>query len=350
MNRVIVFGAYGVFGGHVARELAARGVPLTVAGRDRAKAEACARELGGDCRAFAADLTNVDSCRAALDGHAVAVNCAGPFNRLGTALLDACLDAGCHYADIADDRGYAAAVREHDQRFRDKNLAAVYGCSSLPGISGALALRAMQGATSPVERVRVALFIGNKNPKGQAAVGSLVAGLGRPITAPQGSLRGFRDREVVPLPPPFGDRAVFNFQSPEYDLFPKLLGAKSVSVKVGFESRLGTYSFAALAALGFGYGNLTTKLLDLPCRMVGWYGHSGGVVMTELFLADGSVRRAAIGGPDDGQRMAALPCAVVAHELAKGETRRVGASTAYDFLGAGALLDALVTSGFSGRF
>jgi hypothetical protein len=192
----------------------------------------------------------------------------------------------------------------------------------------------------------VTLFIGNKNPKGQAAVGSLVAQLGRPIAAPQGELRGFRNREVVPLPPPFGDRAVFNFQSPEYDLFPSLLGAKSVAVKVGFESRLGTYSFAALAKLGLGYGKLTTKLLDLPCRLVGWFGHSGGVVMTELFLAGGSARRAAIGGPTDGQRMAAMPCAFVTHELAKGEVSHRGASTAYEFLGTDVLLDALVAAGF----
>jgi hypothetical protein len=341
---VIVFGAYGVFGRHVASELAKRGVPLTVAGRDLAKAEAFARELNQ--RAAVADVTNIDSCRAVLDGHAVAVNCAGPFNALGTSLLDACLDAGCHYCDIADDRGYAAAVRGYDQRFRDQSRAAVYGCSSLPGISGSLALRAMHGAT-PVERVRVTLFIGNKNPKGRAAVGSLVAQLGRPIVAPQGELRGFREREVVDLPPPFGRRAVFNFQSPEYDLFPLLLGAKSVSVKVGFESRFGTYACAALAKLGLAYGRRTAALFDFPGRLMGWYGHSGGFVMTELFLADDSVRRAAIGGPSDGQRMAALPCALVAQKLASIEGLHIGASTAYEFLGADGLLDALAAAGFS---
>src|SRR5204862_6086264 len=125
-------------------------------------------------------------------------------------------------ADIADDRAYAAAVRSYDERFRARGLAAVYGCSSLPGISGALALRAAEGIPATVDRVRVTLFIGNKNPKGRAALHSLVAGLGRPIAAPQGTLRGFRDREVVTLPPPFGRRPVFNFQSPDYDLLPKL--------------------------------------------------------------------------------------------------------------------------------
>src|SRR2546429_154331 len=70
---------------------------------------------------------------------------------------------------------------------------------------------------------RVTLFIGNDNPKGAAAMGTFLAGLARPIAAPQGRLRGYRDRAVVPLPPPFGPRGVFNFDGPEYDLFPELL-------------------------------------------------------------------------------------------------------------------------------
>ena len=198
-------------------------------------------------RGLAVDATQAASCRAALKGHGVAVHCAGPFNRLDGSLLDACLDEGCHYADITDDRGYAALVRRYDERFRGRGLTAVYGCSSLPGISGVLALHAREGTAKPVDRVRVTLFIGNNNPKGEAAVRSLLAGLGRPITAPQGVLRGFRDREVVPLPAPFGRRGVFNFDAPEYDLFPALLGARAVSVKVGFELRPATYAFALLA-------------------------------------------------------------------------------------------------------
>ena len=169
------------------------------------------------------------------------------------------------------------------------------------------------------------LFIGNKNPKGWAAVRSLLAGLGQPIVAPQGTVRGFRDREVVSLPAPFGRRAVFNFESPEYDLFPLLLGVRSVSVKVGFELRLGTCLFAVLARLGSNYGELTARLLALPGRALSRVGCSGGVVMTELFCADGSVRWAALAGRQDGQRMAALPCALVAHALSNRSVPRARA-------------------------
>lgn len=152
MSRVIVFGGYGVFGSQVGRLLADEGTPLTIAGRDISRAEACARNLGGDCRACSADVTRPDSCRSALDGHAVAVNCAGPFRAFDSTLLEACLEVGCHYTDIADDRGYAALVRSFDTRFRERGLAAVYGCSSLPGISGSLALLALAASKSPVKR------------------------------------------------------------------------------------------------------------------------------------------------------------------------------------------------------
>jgi hypothetical protein len=346
MKPVVVFGGYGTFGTHVCRELARRGVPLTVAGRDRARAEDFARTLGPGCRALGADATDPASCRAALRGQGVAVSCAGPFDARNTALLDACLEAGCHYADITDDRGYAALVRAYGERFRARGLAAVYGCSSLPGISGALALHARAGASAPVERARVTLFIGNNNPRGEAAVRALLAGLGRPIAAPQGRLCGFHDREVVPLPEPFGPRAVFNFDSPEYDLFPGLLGVRAVAVKLGFELRLATYGFALLALLGRGYGPRTARLLALPGRLLRRFGCSGGAVMAELFLAGGAVRRATLLARQDGQRMAALPCALVAHALSAGGAWPSGAATAYEFLGAAPLLEGLVAAGF----
>ena len=68
--------------------------------------------------------------------------------------------------------------------------------------------------------------------------------------------------------------------------------------------------------------------------------------MSELFLSDGSVRRAALVGRRDGQRMAALPCALVARELCNAAKVRPGTTTAYDFLGARPLLARLVDAGF----
>jgi hypothetical protein len=346
MGTAIVFGGYGTFGSIVAQELALHEIQVTIAGRNQARADSFAKSLGPGHRGLAADVTNPDSCRASLQNQTVAVNCAGPFAPFADTLLQACLDQGCHYVDIADDRDYCRLVRDKRELFQHKGLAAVYGCSSLPAISGALALFALSDAEEKPKRARATLLIGNNNPKGHAAIASLVYGLGKPIHAPQGIINGFRDREVITLPPPFGCRAVFNFDSPEYDLFPDLLGVRSVAVKVGFEFRLANYFFAFLAALGLNFGRKTTNILAWLGKHAPRFGTSGAAIMTELFFADGSSQRAALLAREHGQRMAALPCALVARSLCLEPVTKFGAMTAYEFLGATALLDGLTQEEF----
>ena len=346
MKHAIVFGGYGVFGSHVARELAKRGIKLVLVGRDRARAESFAKSLETGHNAAVADLSDFDSCRKLLNESCVAVNCAGPFHSQNTALLDACLEAGSHYVDIADDRAYVQTVRRYGERFRERGLVAAYGCSSLPGISGALALAACEGISEKPRHGRITLFIGNRNPKGIAAVSSLVCGLGRPITAPQGTLRGFNDREVVTLPSPFGQRGVFNFDAPDYDLFPGLIGVQSVVVKVGFELRSATYTMALLAKLHANWTPRAARMLALAGKPLQWLGSSGGAVMTELFWPDGTARSATMHSGQDGQRMAALPCAVATERLCRAEQTMHGSLTAYELCGGKSLLQQLETEGF----
>jgi hypothetical protein len=348
MTKAVIFGGYGTFGSLVARELARFDLAVTIAGRDLNRAVELARSLGPGLRGLAADVTRPESIRAALADQAVAVHCAGPYGPSDATVLETCLEAGCHYVDIADDRAYIAMLRGYGERFRQRGLAAVYGCSSLPAISGALGLAAAGKGDAP-GRCRVTLFIGNNNPKGWAAIRSLVGGLGKPIRAPQGVLRGFRDREVVTLPEPFGRRAVFNFDSPEYDLFAQHLGIRAVRVKLGFGMPLATYLFALLAKLGSNYGDRTADVFEWLGKWGPRFGTSGAVVMTELFYCNGFCCRAAAFARHEGQRMAALPCALVARELASRRSVIGGAMTAYEFLGGTTLLEGLEAAGFEVR-
>ena len=262
------------------------------------------------------------------------------------ALMQACLEAGCHYIDIAEDRRYVAHVLQLGSKLADRGLTAVTGASSLPGISGALALLARAGSAVPIERVRCTLMIGNNNPKGAAAVVSAAQQVGRTIRAPQGELKAFRDAELVPLPLPFGPRRVLNFDSPEYDLFPELLGAGSVSVKVGFELRLATAAFRVMAAFAPKLGRMLLPRLATPAGLLQGIGCSGGAVMCEIFFADGTKRCASIAGRRDGQLLAALPAVYAAERLAADSTCQRGALTAYELLGAKNLTDQLVDDGF----
>jgi hypothetical protein len=341
---VAIFGGYGTFGTQVARTLAGRGLPLRILGRDGEVARSLAVALGKEHAGAAADANDLDSCIGALAGARVAVSCAGPFQAMSLALPEACLAAGVHYVDIADDRAWFARLRTLDGRFRAAGLAAVAGASSLPGISGALAVLAAERLPA-VERARVTLFIGNRNPKGPAAVTAAAAQVGRRFAAPQGTLRGFAGREVVRLPPPFGARGVYDFESPELDLFPELTGAREVRVKVGFESRLATAAFAGLARLGPHVGPRLVRSMSPLAGLLSRFGHSGGAVQVELFAPGGRCAAAFLSGAEDGQRMAALPAAFVAQGLYGGFSAR-GVVTAYEALGARALLEKLAAEGF----
>ena len=338
-------GGYGVFGSWICGELAGRGATVTVAGRDGARAAALARSLGPGHRGVRVDARDAAQCRAALAGHAVAVYCAGPFAPQERTLLEACLESGCHYVDIADDRGYAAMVRAQHARFRERGLAAAFGCSSLPGISVALALVARGDRLDAPRRARVTLFIGNDNAKSETAVRSVIFGLGRVIPTPQGTLRGFREQERVDLPPPFGRRTAYAFESPDYDLLPDALGVRDVRVLVGFESRAAGPAFSALARLGPHWGPRTARLVARIGRL-SRAGSSGGVVLSELTWSDGTTRRAGLYSERDGQRLAALPAAIAARALETGAATARGACTAYDLIGAETLASQVAAAGF----
>jgi hypothetical protein len=342
---VVVFGGSGTFGALVARALAETGLQVRIAGRDGARARDAAATLGPRHEGTSADVNDPASAARALDEARVAVNCSGPFSALTLALPEACLAAGVHHVDIADDRGWFARVHSLDGRFRERGLALACGCSSLPGISGALALLAARRLPA-VDRARVTLFIGNRNPKGDAAVRAAVSQLGRPFPAPQGTLVGFHGREPVTLPRPFGRRAVYDWESPELDLFPALLGARDVRVKVGFEARAATAAFAALARLGPRLGSRLALALAPAGRRLSGFGHSGGVVQVDAFGPDGTRATASLGGPEDGQRMAALPAAFVAKGLVDGSVTARGFVTAYEALGARELVDRLAGAGY----
>jgi saccharopine dehydrogenase-like NADP-dependent oxidoreductase len=342
---IAVFGGYGVFGSLVAKELARAGAPVRVAGRDRERAVQFAKQLGAGSEGVAADASDPDSCIRALAGATVAVSCVGPFGDLGLALPESCLSARVHYLDIADERGWFAGLRQRSGLFRERGLTAACGCSSLPGISGALAVLAAE-RLHEVRRARVTLFIGNANPKGTAAVESAARQVGREFQASQGTLIGFRGREGVELPAPWGRRGVYDFESPELDLFPSLIGAREVRVKVGFESRLVTRTLALMSPLGPRMGVRISRAITPIARLASRFGHSGGQVKVELWDEKGARSEAGIGGEREGQRMAALPAVFVALDLLQGKISARGTVTAYEALGARPLLERLAAAGF----
>ncbi len=93
----IIYGANGYTGELIAREAVRQGLKPTLAGRNKAKVEALAQELGLGYKAFGLD--NVDAVSEQprpSTGHALC----RPFSATSKPMMEACIKAGAHYLDI----------------------------------------------------------------------------------------------------------------------------------------------------------------------------------------------------------------------------------------------------------
>ncbi len=106
---VAVYGATGYTGRLVAAELARREADFVLCGRDPAKVERLAAEVGGAATAVAA-LDDQAALRRAFEPCAAVISCAGPFVLYGEPVLRAAVDAGAGYVDSTGEQPFMRAV------------------------------------------------------------------------------------------------------------------------------------------------------------------------------------------------------------------------------------------------
>jgi short subunit dehydrogenase-like uncharacterized protein len=102
---IVVFGATGVTGRQVAAYLAQRGeeagVRWAAAGRDPAKVERVLGEIGVTApEIVAADVGDPASLEAMASRTRVVLDLVGPYTLYGQPVIEACIAAGSHYADL----------------------------------------------------------------------------------------------------------------------------------------------------------------------------------------------------------------------------------------------------------
>ena len=196
--KVLILGGYGTFGGRLARLLgAAEGVRLTIAGRSLEKAARfCATLPAG----FGHDAARVDrdgNLRAQVAALApdILVDASGPFQAYGEApyrVVEAALDLGIHYLDLADGSGFVAGIRQFDAAARARGIFVLSGVSSFPVLTVAVVRHLMQGVT------RLESVCGGIAPSPYAGVGlnvirAIASYAGQPVQLVRrgGAARGY---------------------------------------------------------------------------------------------------------------------------------------------------------------
>ena len=123
---LMIYGATGYVGEHVAREAARFGGTTVIAGRDAAKLDRVASETGLERRVFGLD--NPAAIDRALKDVAVLLNCAGPFKYTADPLVDGCLRSRTHYLDITGEIPVYEAIQARDGQAKSR------GVMLLPGV------------------------------------------------------------------------------------------------------------------------------------------------------------------------------------------------------------------------
>ena len=137
---VVVFGATGVTGRQVAAHLARRAgsadVRWAAAGRDPGKIERVLGEIGVTApQVLAADIDDPESLRALAASTDVVLDLVGPYTLYGEPVIEACIEAGAHYADLTGEMVFVRRMIDaHGEKAKERGVKIVNtsGFESLP--------------------------------------------------------------------------------------------------------------------------------------------------------------------------------------------------------------------------
>jgi hypothetical protein len=292
LQRVLILGGYGAFGGLAAERLAqVPDIEVIVAGRSGARAQAFAARLASQAKARVrgVGLNARDIPASALDDPpAVLINATGPYQEQDYLVARACIDAGAHYIDLADARAFVTGIAALDAEARRAGVLVVSGASTVPAVSGAV-LDAHAGQFGRLDAVETAIAPANSFDPGIGTTRSILGTVGMPMAAAEkvagARFYGWQGLERRRLPG-LGARWISLCEAPDLDLFPaRYPGLNAVKVyaalEVGvFHLGLWVLSWLVRSRLIRDPKRLAAPLLGLK-RRLGFLGSDrGGMAVT----------------------------------------------------------------------
>lgn len=177
MKTVLILGATGLFGGHLARQLINDGrFDVVCAGRTEATLKAFTTAHGG--RYIALDRSTPEAALAQTRPFAV-VDTAGPFQSYTDATFArTCLMGGAHYLDIADAPDFVQNITALDALAKANSLTAISGASTTPALTSAV----VASFNMPqIDTIETTILPGNQTPRGLSVMRAILGQVGQPM-------------------------------------------------------------------------------------------------------------------------------------------------------------------------
>ena len=253
MADILLFGATGYTGKLTARALARRGASFAIAGRDRSKLDALARETNGPDVHVAA-VGDTDALVRALEGTRVLITCVGPFSELGETAVEAAFQAGVHYVDSTGEGTFIRDLIDTRGRAAEEAgiaMAPALGFDEVP--ADVAATLAVEGMEDPELVLTYALPSRGSSGTVKSGIGILLSSAPWRVNGQVVEVKAGEHQRWAPMPPPLGPQSSLSFPFAETHLAPLHLNLRSFRLfaTVGHAQR---YALKALPGLRAAYG------------------------------------------------------------------------------------------------
>lgn len=335
---IAVLGAYGTFGQRITRSLLKQGYRVLAIGRQENKLrdlvnhsdtqtdQLCTRALNVNGQNLV-DLLIEKPVR-------VVIHTCGPFQEQDYSIAKACIRAGCHYIDLADDSDFVSNITQLDPEARQKQVAIISGASTVPALSSAVIEAKTQG-WQQITSIRYGISPGQKTPRGLATTRSVLSYLGKPL-ANQANRYGWQGLYLQRYPT-LKSRLMGWCSIPDNALFPSHYGIQSIQFSAGMESyclHLAMYLLSWLVRLKLIKNPENHAKLLLRCSHFfdRWGSADGGmhVILKGIDQQSKPVQKQWYLEAKDGSgpEIPAAPSVILAKRLLHGDTFLLGAKPA----------------------
>jgi hypothetical protein len=244
LHTVLVLGGYGSCGAHISRALADDpDVLLLIAGRNLQKAQRFALQLGLSARRGQYLDATAPTLSSELLGLGVntLIHAAGPFRGRDYRVARACIEAGCHYIDLADERDFVADISQLDGMARAAGVLVTSGAGLVPALSAAVVDHFLP-QFSRLDSIDHGFAASARMP-GLAALRAMLESCGKPFKRLREgawqTVSGWQGLRLRSYPQPVGRRWLANSDTPDLALFPlRYPGVRTVTSHAGLGSPL----------------------------------------------------------------------------------------------------------------
>lgn len=248
IERILVLGGTGHFGARICRRLAGvSGSELIITGRDALSAEILADELSETNPDATVSARALDQDSPEFEGELcvikpfVVIHTAGPYQGQDYRVAHACIEAECHYVDLADARDFVAEFGVLDQMAKEAGVLLVSGASTLPSVSAAV-IEHHRNKFNKINEIEISIAPAQQTPRGLGTVAAVLSYCGRPFEVLAGgqwrARYGWQDIRYQHYPA-LGRRLSGACDVPDLVLLPDFVPeALGVSFHAALESRL----------------------------------------------------------------------------------------------------------------